>query len=125
MEDPRYVLNKNIYISTIQNYPINNLITISITAPGIPSIPTTIEVKIFNPIWKPKLAPTKLIIYIKTPPNIELNTNFKIFFIGNINILPIKNKKHIHATNVNIFVSKKSPQKLINYLLIDTLALKK
>ena len=49
-------------------------------APGIPKIPTTSDVIIFKPMWKPKFAPTKFIMYIIAPPIIVLSTNFNIFF---------------------------------------------
>jgi hypothetical protein len=47
----------------------------------------------------------QLIIYINNPPNIEFKTNFNTFFIGNMNILPIRKIKQIHAKNVIIFPS--------------------
>jgi hypothetical protein len=76
-----------------------------IIAPGTPNIPTTIQVIKLIAICKPNIPPIKLIAKINMPPKIELNTNFKINFIGIINILPNKNKKHIHAKKVNIFIS--------------------
>ena len=80
---------------------INNI------APGIPKKPTINEVKKFNPIWKLKLAPIRFIIYIKIPPNIELNINFRTLFIGQINILPNMNISIIQVKNVIIeFISK-------------------
>lgn len=72
------------------------------TAPGNPKIPTKIEVPIFSPIWNWNATPTKLIIYIKTPPKIELITSFNIFFNGNIKILPTKNNIIIQAKKVMI-----------------------
>lgn len=63
----------------------------------MPNIPTIIVVIMFNPIWKLNIPPIKLIINIKIPPIIELNTNFNINFNGTINILPIINKKNIQA----------------------------
>ena len=80
---------------------------ISNIAPGIPKNPTISEVKKFNPIWKLKLAPIKLIIYIKIAPNIELSINLKMLFIGQINILPNMNISIIQVKNVIIeFISK-------------------
>lgn len=73
-------------------------------APGSPNKPTNILVKTFSPIWNPKLAPTKFIIKIVSPPSIELKTNFNTFFIGTINIFPNINKKQIHAKYVIKFV---------------------
>lgn len=79
-------------------------------APGMPSIPINIEVKIFNPIWKLNIEPIKFIIYIKSPPKIEFNINLHILLIGKINILPIKNIKNIHANiAIKLFVSKLYP----------------
>lgn len=66
-------------------------------APGIPSNPTNIEVIRFNPIWKLKKQPIKLIINIINPPNIEFIISFIIVLSGTINILPNINKKKIHA----------------------------
>lgn len=83
---------------------INNI------APGIPNIPTNIEVKIFNPIWKLNIEPIKFIAYINIPPKIEFTINLHILFIGKINILPIKNIKNIQANIViKLFVSKLYP----------------
>jgi len=78
----------NIFIYTINNFSI----TITI-APGIPSIPTKIEVSKFNPIWKLKNEPIRLIININKPPKTEFIINLKIVFIGTINNLPNINKK--------------------------------
>ena len=61
-------------------------------------------VRKFNPIWNPKLLPTKLIKKIQIPPKIELKINFNIFFIGKIKILPIIKIKQIHAKYVIIFM---------------------
>ena len=94
------------FVYTLDIYPINNLIKINTITPGIPKIPIVIDVNKFKPTWNPKLAPTKLITYINIPPNIEFKTNFNIFLIGNINILPIKKIKQIHAKKVIIFWSK-------------------
>lgn len=74
-------------------------------APGNPSKPTSILVKKFNPIWKPKFAPIRFITKISNPPKIEFKTNFTTFEIGTINTLPKINKKQIHAMYVIIFVS--------------------
>lgn len=64
---------------------------------GIPNIPVIIAVPTLSPIWKLNIAPTIFIINISIPPNIEFPTNFNILFNGNINILPIINKKNIQA----------------------------
>lgn len=88
------------------------------TAPGIPKIPTNMEVIIFKPIWKLKNPPIKLMIKIITPPIIELNINFKIVFNGTIKIFPIINKKNKHATKaIILFVSKSTtcPYQIIWY----------
>ena len=74
-----------------------NLNIIKNILPGIPNIPTNIAVTIFNPMWKLNSPPIRFIIYINTPPIIELNTNFNIVFIGNINSLPNIIKNAIHA----------------------------
>ena len=66
-------------------------------APGIPNKPTNMEVIRFNPIWKLKKLPIKLIINIINPPNIEFIISFAIVLIGTINIFPNINKKKIHA----------------------------
>ena len=71
-------------------------------APGIPSIPTNTDVNTLSPIWKLKVAPTILIIYINNPPKIELKINFKIVLIGIINILPNIKIKKMHAKYVTI-----------------------
>ena len=73
-------------------------------APGIPKIPTKIEVIKFNPIWKLKNDPIRLIINIVNPPKIEFITNLNIVFIGMINILPNINKKKIQAIYVIIYL---------------------
>ena len=88
------------YITQIKNNFIN---TITI-APGIPKIPTKIEVIKFNPIWNSKKEPIKLIINIINPPSTEFITNLHIIFIGTINILPNINKKNIHAMYVIILL---------------------
>ena len=84
---------------------INNTFIITITiAPGIPKMPTKIEVIKFNPIWKLKKEPIKLIINIVNPPRIEFKINLSIVFIGTINILPNINKKKIQAIYVIILL---------------------
>lgn len=90
-------------------FHINSLIIIRHTAPGNPNTPTKILVKILSPIWNPNAPPIKLIKNIVIPPKIELTTNFKIFLIGTINILPNINKKQIHAKYVIKFVSISIP----------------
>ena len=70
---------------------------ISSITPGIPSIPTSNAVIIFNPMWKLNIWPIKLIINIRIPPNIELPIIFIIPFNGTAKILPIINKKNIQA----------------------------
>ena len=95
--------------------PIAYIINVSITksiAPGIPSIPTTNDVIIFNPMWKPNEAPIKFIMYIIAPPIIVLNTNFKIFLIGNKNIFPIIKIAIAHPATISMFVNS------INTLLL-------
>ena len=83
-------------------------------------MPIKILVKKFKPIWKLKFAPTKLIIQISKPPKKELNTNFKIFLIGTIKILPKINKKHIQAKYVITFISiKKSIPFLKAYIWFE------
>lgn len=84
---------------------INNFIITKHTAPGSPSNPTKILVKILSPMWNPHIPPTRFIKNIVSPPKMELIISFKIFFIGTINILPKINKKHMHAKYVIIFVS--------------------
>ena len=79
----------------IQNYPKKTFNTTNKIAPGIPKKPIIIDVPIFNPIWKLKKVPTKLIIKIIRPPKNELPIIFKINFKGNIKNLPIINKKII------------------------------
>lgn len=64
---------------------------------GIPNIPTVIAVPTLRPIWKLKAVPIKFIININIPPKIAFPTNFNMLFNGNINILPIINKKNIQA----------------------------
>ena len=73
-------------------------------APGIPKIPTIIQVTKLMDICIPIISPIKFIAIISNPPKSELNINFKIHFIGIINILPIRNKRHTHAKKVNIFI---------------------
>lgn len=86
----------------------------------MPSIPTKIDVPIFNPIWKPNVAPTILITYINTPPKIELIDNFKIFFNGTIKILPTINNIIIQAKKVMIvFVSKFNHLTFISLLWLN------
>lgn len=51
-------------------------------APGIPKIPTVNAVPIFNPIWKEKALPIKLMIVINIPPKIEFSAIFPIIFKG-------------------------------------------
>lgn len=100
-------------------YIINFNITRKI-APGKPKIPTKIEVPIFRPIWNPNAAPTKLIIYIKAPPKIELITSFNIFFNGNIKILPTINNMIIHTKKVMIvFVSNFNHLSFISLLWLN------
>ena len=66
-----------------------------------------IEVIKFNPIWKLKKEPIKLIINITSPPSTEFITNLKIVFIGTINIFPNINKKKIQAINAIILLKFK------------------
>ena len=75
-------------------------------APGIPSIPTNIDVKTFKPIWNENIPPTKFITNIIKPPNTEFKINLKILFNGIKNIFPIINKKIMHPKNTIIeFIS--------------------
>ena len=67
-------------------------------------MPTNIEVIKFNPIWKLKKDPIKLIINIVNPPRTEFKTNLSIVFIGTINIFPNMNKKKIQAIYVIILL---------------------
>ena len=85
-------------------YINNNFIITITTAPGIPKTPINIEVIKFNPIWKLKKEPIRLIINIVNPPSIEFITNLSIVFIGIINILPNINKKKIQAVYVIILL---------------------
>ena len=69
-------------------------------------------------MWNPKFAPIILIIYIQTPPRIELNTIFKILFSGHINIFPNINKIIIHVKIVIIELKSKliTPFNMPTYL---------
>ena len=84
----------------LYSYPKIIFNTTSNAAPGTPNNPTITAVNKLSPIWNPKFIPTRFIIYINTPPKIELKTNFKILFNGHINILPNINRKIIHAKKV-------------------------
>ena len=75
-------------------------------APGIPSIPTIIAVKKLSPMCNPHIPPIRLIAKISKAPKIELKISFIIHFIGTINILPIINKKHIHAKKIIVLSIK-------------------
>ena len=57
-------------------------------APGIPRSPTITELIKFNPMWKSKDCPTKLITKIIKSPMQELNTSFKILRTGKRNLFP-------------------------------------
>ena len=85
-------------------YINSNFIIIITIAPGIPKTPTKIEVIKFNPIWKLKNDPIKLIINIIIPPKTEFIIILNIVFIGIINILPNINKKKIQAKYVIILL---------------------
>lgn len=63
--------------------------------PGIPKIPTKMEVPTFNPIWNEKAPPIKLIIKIRIPPKIEFAINLKIAFNGIENIFPTTHRPTI------------------------------
>lgn len=54
-------------------------------------------------------------IPIRTPPNIELKTNFKIHFIGTIKILPTTNKIHIQEIIIRILISTLPPLETYYY----------
>lgn len=111
------ILIKKSELKILTKPHIINFNIIRKTAPGKPKIPTKMEVPMFSPIWNPNVAPTRLIIYIKTPPKIELIANLKIFFSGNIKILPIINNMMIQAKKVMIvFVSKFNHLTLISLL---------
>ena len=86
----------NIWISV---YNIK-LIIIKHIAPGIPSIPTIIDVKKLSPMWNPHIPPIRLIANIINAPKIELKINLIIHLIGMIKIFPIINKKQIHAKKI-------------------------
>ena len=87
-------------------------------APGIPNIPTKIEVKKLRPIENPHAPPIKLIIYIKTPPKTEFKINLKILFNGKIKILPNKNRKTIQAKNVITLLPSICPPSLFLYFYV-------
>lgn len=90
--------------STITSYFINILIKITATAPGIPNKPIKIDVIAFIPMWKLHSFPIIFIIKINNAPNKEFKHNFNISLIGTIKILPIINKKKIHAKKVIILL---------------------
>lgn len=64
---------------------------------GAPNNPTTAIVIQFIPIWKLKLAPTRLIMYKRIIPNIEFINSFATILIGKMNNLPNISKIHTHA----------------------------
>lgn len=78
-----------------QKFQSSNCKIVNKTAPGIPNILTNKMVIKFNPIWKLKDAPTRLMIYIKSAPNKEFAKSLIINFKGTIKILPNTNKIHI------------------------------
>ena len=85
-------------------------------------IRTKILVTKLSPIWKPNVPPTAFIIKITIPPKTEFNTNFNIFFIGTIKILPSINIKQIHAKYVIMLISILStPNKNDNNFLLPFL----
>ena len=80
---------------------------INIIAPGIPKIPTKIDVMILSPIVNHQIPPIKLIIKINNPPSTVFINNFNIFLIGNKNIFPIIRIATAHPAIVNIlYISK-------------------
>ena len=87
-------------------YPIpqNTFNNIKRIAPGIPSIPTIIDVIIFKPIWKSKDVPIILIIQIASPPRKVFNINLNIFLIGNRRIFPKIKIKIIQVITETIIV---------------------
>lgn len=95
--------NNIVYLFKI--YPNNNFIITITIAPGIPSIPTKMDVIILSPIWKLKNEPIRFIINIVIPPSIEFTTNFNIVFIGTINIFPNINKNIMQAIYVIILLN--------------------
>lgn len=82
-------------------------------APGIPSIPTIIDVKKFKPMWKPHIPAIRLIANIINPPKIELKINFIINFKGTIKIFPIINKKQMQAKKIIVLSIRYNPFKYI------------
>ena len=90
----------------MDDFYINIFSIANSTAPGIPSIPTTSAVITFIPIWNCHNAPTKLIMYKSTTPNIEVIINLPIIFIGTINTFPTIIIPIMQATYIsNIFTS--------------------
>lgn len=54
---------------------------------------------------------------MSTPPRKELKTNFKIFLIGIIKILPITNNIHMQDITIRTFIFTQSPQqKIVAYI---------
>ncbi len=79
---------------------------------GTPNIPTNIVVPKFIPMYNPKFAPIKFIIYIIIAPRQEFAISFKILFNGNINILPNINKNIIQAKKLIIALMSKTKHHL-------------
>lgn len=88
-------------------FHIINFNIINKTAPGIPNIPTKIDVIKFNPIWNPHKPPIRFIIYIISPPIIELPINLNILLNGSTKIFPNITKNNIQTIKVIITLKSK------------------
>lgn len=110
-----YFFNANLFKN---NFFIRKIIfkRISSPAPGSPKNPTSMAVIMFSPIWKPKLSPTILIMYIQIPPKNELIISFTILFSGIINIFPNINSIIIQAKKVIITLISKVNSPLYSFL---------
>lgn len=62
----------------------------------MPKKPVIKAVATFKPIWKLKIFPIILIIKIRKPPKIELQSILKIVFKGKIKNLAIKKREITH-----------------------------
>lgn len=71
---------------------INIFRRMSRIAPGIPKIPTRIEVPTFNPMWNEKAPPIKFITKMRSPPKTEFTINLKIALRGIENSFPTIHK---------------------------------
>jgi len=87
----------------------------------MPNIPMNIDVTIFRPICSPKDAPIWFMKNISTPPSIELNTNFSIFNMDILKIVPMIIIPIIHDIIMLIlFMSKVIPPILYRYVFLWT-----